>query len=201
MIEEILSGLMLTLAFLITYLFTKVWIPAAKKFGLVGKDLNKYDRPLVAEGGGIAFVFALTTSLYAYLFLKAVLESVTHLAEIYALISAVVLAGLIGFGDDVPGWKKGIRRRYKPFITTVLALPFMTVTLLHPEYNYFASRGIPLVVFSFLIVPIGIIGTSNAINMMGGYKGLEAGISAIILSALGIRAIMLGEEWIGFMAF
>ena len=201
MIETILAGLTLILAFLLSYLFTKIWIPAAKKFGLVGRDLNKYHRPLVAEGGGIAVVFALTSSLYLYIFLKPIFGSLTHTAEIYATISAVVLAGFIGFADDVLGWKKGIRRRYKPFITAVLALPFMTITYIHPEYNYFASWGIPAVVYSFLIVPIGIIGTSNAINMLGGYNGLESGISSIILLAIGIRALMLHEEWIAFMAF
>ena len=83
----------------------------------------------------------------------------------------------------------------------MLALPFMTITYLHPEYNYFAFWGIPAVAYSLLIVPIGIIGTSTAINMMGGYNGLESGISSIILVAIGIRALMLHEEWIAFMAF
>ncbi len=197
----LIYGLTLILAFLLSYLLTKTWIPAARKFGLVGRDLNKYNRPLVAEGGGIAFVFALTSTLFVYLFLKAAAGSETHLAEIYATISAVVLAGLVGFGDDVLGWKKGIRRRYKPFITAVLALPFMTITLIYPHYNYFAFLGMPVAVYALLIVPIGIIGTSNAINMMGGYNGLESGVSSIILSALGIRAYMLGEEWIAFMSF
>ena len=201
MIEVIIAALVIILAFLLTYLFTSLWIPAAKKFGLVGRDLNKYGRPLVAEGGGIALVFALTTSLFVYLFIKAAISPSSHLAEIYAIISAVVLAGFIGFGDDILGWKKGLRRMYKPFITSVLALPFMTITLLHPEYNYFAPWGFPAWAYALFIVPIGIIGTSNGINMMGGYNGLESGISAIILSALGIRAAMLHEEWIAFMAF
>lgn len=201
MIELIIAMVILIVAFISSYKLTLIWIPAANKFGLVGKDLNKYGRPPVAEAGGIAFVFSLTTSIFLYLFLKAIIGSISHLEEIYAIISAVVLAGLLGFGDDVLGWKKGIRRRYKPILTGVLALPFMTITLLHPEYNYFTFWGIPAWIYALFIVPIGIVGASNAINMMGGYNGLESGISSIILSALGIRALMLNEEWIAFLAF
>ena len=201
MIELIIFGFTLLLSFIATYMLTKTWIPMAKKYGLVGKDLNKYNRPPVSESGGMALVFGLSLSLFLYLFLMVLFGSASHISEIYAVISAFILAGLIGAVDDMIGWKKGIPRRYKPFITSVLALPFMTIALLYPQYNYFQPWGVSLVVFSFIIVPIGIIGTSNAINMMGGYNGLESGISAILLATLGIHAFIIGEEWIAFMAF
>ena len=201
MMEQLIFVGTAVAAFLMSYIFVKIWIPLAKKFGLIGRDLNKYSRPAVAEAGGIGVIFSLATSIFLYLLVRAAVGDLLYLGETYAIISAVLLAGLIGFSDDMLGWKKGIRRLYKPFITSVLALPFMTITLIYPQYNYFSSWGISTIIFAIVIVPIGIVGTSNAINMMGGYNGLETGVSIILLCALGIRAFMINEEWIMFLSF
>ncbi len=200
MIEIIIAALVILLVFLLTYLFTTLWIPIAKKFGLIGKDMNKYNHPKISEAGGLGVIIGTTIGIFTYLFLKALFISDTHLPEIYATLSAVILAGLIGFSDDILGWKKGIPQRYKPLFTTILALPFMTITLIHPYYNSFESWGVPLWMYSLILVPIGIIGTSNAVNMVAGYNGLEAGLSSIILITLAIQAYIMGEFWISYMA-
>ncbi|EDY35579.1 glycosyl transferase, group 4 family protein [Aciduliprofundum boonei T469] len=166
----------------------------------MGKDMNKYDHPEIAEAGGIGVIIGITIGIFIYLFLKALFGSDTHLAEIYATLSAVILAGLIGFSDDILGWKEGIPQRYKPILTTILALPFMTLTLIHPYYNSFESWRVPLWMYSLLFVPIAIIGTSNAINMVAGYNGLEAGLSSIILLTMAIKAYSMSELWISYMA-
>ncbi len=199
--EYISSLLSLFVAFGAAYYLTKRWIPAAKYFGLVGKDINKYDKPEVAEGGGIAVIIGISTGLFTYLFLKAILlNSGTHLPEIYAVISTILLAGLLGFADDILGWKKGIRQSRKVMMSSALVLPLLTLILLHPQYNTFASWGIPLWFYAIIIVPIGIIGASNAINMVAGYNGLEAGLGIIILVTIAVRAIMMNNFWIAYMA-
>lgn len=198
MIESFVA---LLAAFVTTFLTLRLWIPAAKRFGLVGKDINKYDHPEVAEAGGFAVVLGVALGLFTYLFLKAFWGTDTHLAEIYATISAVVLSGMIGFTDDILGWKKGLPQWFKPLLTLFLALPFMTLALLHPEYNSFASWGIPLWVYALILVPIGVVGASNALNMLAGYNGLEAGLSLILLATIGAKAYVLGNLWIAYMAF
>ena len=182
------------------FYLTKRWIPAARYFGLVGKDMNKYAQPEVAEGGGISVVIGITLGLFSYLFLKAFIITPTHLVEIYSVISVILLAGLLGFADDILGWKKGIRQRRKVLLSAAIALPMMTLTLLHPEYNTFSSWGIPLWFYALIMVPIGIIGASNAVNMVAGYNGLEAGLGAIILATLAIQAYILQEMWVAYMA-
>ncbi|AGB04693.1 UDP-N-acetylmuramyl pentapeptide phosphotransferase/UDP-N-acetylglucosamine-1-phosphate transferase [Aciduliprofundum sp. MAR08-339] len=200
MYNILVSSLVLVATFLFTWYLTKRWIPAAKYFGLVGKDLNKYGHPEVAEGGGFAVIIGLAVGLFLYLFLKACFGSVSHLTEIYAVISTVVLAGFIGFTDDILGWKKGIRQRRKVVLSSILALPLMTLVLIYPQYNSFSSWNIPLWVYALIIVPVGIIGASNAINMVAGYNGLEAGLGIIIFATLAAQAVMMRESWIAYIS-
>ncbi len=53
---EIVLFICFFVAFLTTFLLTPLWIRAVKKVGLVGKDLNKFENPEVAEFGGITVV-------------------------------------------------------------------------------------------------------------------------------------------------
>jgi len=197
-IESIIA---LAVSFLATFFILRLWIPAARSFGLVGKDVNKHEHPEVAEAGGFAVVLGIALGLFTYLFLKAFWGTGAHLPEIYATISALVLAGFIGFVDDILGWKKGLPQWFKPLLTLFLALPFMTLALLHPEYNSFAVFGVPPWFYALVLVPIGVVGASNAINMLAGYNGLEAGLVLIILSAIGLKAYLLGSLWVAYMAF
>ena len=198
MIESIVA---LLVAFITTFFTLRLWIPAAKRFGLVGKDINKHDHPEVAEAGGFAVVLGIALGLFTYLFLKAVWGTGTHLAEIYATIATIIFAGFVGFVDDILGWKKGLPQWFKPLLTLFLALPFTTLALLYPQYNSFAVFGIPTWAYALILVPIGVVGASNAVNMLAGYNGLEAGLSSIILFFLGLKAYTLGNLWIAYMAF
>ncbi len=196
MYEIIASSLALLATFAFTWYLTKRWIPAAIYFGLVGKDMNKYNRPEVAEGGGVAVILGMASGLFLYLFLKSIFGHPTHLTEIYAITTTVVLAGFIGFIDDILGWKKGIRQSRKVILSSIVALPMVTLILMNPQYNSFVVWGIPLGFYAIVIVPVGIIGAANAYNMVGGYNGLEAGLGIIILITIATQAAINGELWI-----
>ncbi len=199
--NEIISAIVASLITgIITYMLTKMWIRAARKFNLVGRDMNKFNKPEVAEAGGISVIIGISTGLFLFVFINALLNVNSHLVEIFGITSAVLLSGFIGFSDDILGWKKGIPQRYKPVLTSVIALPFITIVLVNPQYNSFTFMGVPLWLYAYLFVPVGIIGTSNAINMVAGYNGLEAGLSIIILTTLAIQAYILGEIWISLVA-
>jgi UDP-N-acetylglucosamine--dolichyl-phosphate N-acetylglucosaminephosphotransferase len=49
------------------------------------------------------------------------------------------------------------------------------------------------ILYPLLIVPIGIVGASNAYNMLAGYNGLEAGMGVIILFVLGYVGVINGK--------
>ena len=160
--------------------------------------MNKLGEVYVAEAGGVSVVIGVAVGIFFYLFLKALLGSSSHLPEIYATVAALVLSGYIGFIDDILGWKKGLPQWLKPLLTLFLAIPFMTLTLLYSQYNPFP---LPNWFYALILVPIGVVGASNALNMLAGYNGLEAGLATILLFFLGLKALFLGELWIAYLAF
>ncbi|MEM7825403.1 MAG: glycosyl transferase family 4, partial [Candidatus Aenigmatarchaeota archaeon] len=120
--------LIISTSFLITFLLTKAWIKVAKKSKLVGKDLNKYHKPEIPEAGGIAFVIGTTFAILVYIFIKTFyLISTSNLVEILAILLTLVLAGLLGFVDDILGWKKGLAQWQKPLLTIPIAIPLMVI--------------------------------------------------------------------------
>ena len=56
------------------------------------------------------------------------------------------------------------------------------------------------IVYPIIIVPIAIVGAANAYNLLAGLNGLEAGMGALILSALGYLAWMQGQLWLVVLA-
>ena len=172
-------------SFFISIFFTSVWIKKAEKIGLVGYDMNKIKRQKVAEAGGIAFIFSLTLSLFLYLFFKTfILKSPTHLIEILTLLITIILAGLIGFLDDVLGWKKGLKGWQKILFTIPIGIPLAVINAGHSTMHIPFIGPIDFGIFyPLVLIPLAIIGCTNGYNLLAGYNGLEAGLGIIIFSA------------------
>jgi UDP-N-acetylglucosamine--dolichyl-phosphate N-acetylglucosaminephosphotransferase len=47
--------------------------------------------------------------------------------------------------------------------------------------------------FPLIIIPIGFVGASNVVNMLGGFNGLEAGMGTVYTFSLGVFAWMNGR--------
>ena len=126
---ELFAGIIfLVITFLATILATKIWIGIAKKYSLVGKDLNKYKKPLVAESGGMAVIIGFVISLFLYILFKIFyLKTGTNIVETLALVFTVFIAGFIGYGDDILGWKKGIKPWVRFLMTVPVAIPLILI--------------------------------------------------------------------------
>jgi UDP-N-acetylglucosamine--dolichyl-phosphate N-acetylglucosaminephosphotransferase len=183
---NILLPLCVAFAFIITYASMPVWIRRARSIGLVGRDMHKPARPEVAEMGGICAVAGIVGSVFLYLALTTFYFGNTQQNSfILALLNTIIIAAMIGVMDDVLGWKKGLRQSSKFLLTIPAAIPMMVVNAGNSIVNFpvvgYVDTGI---FYPLIIVPVGIIGASNAFNMIAGYNGLEAGMGAIILGAL-----------------
>ncbi|MGC8812712.1 MAG: MraY family glycosyltransferase [Candidatus Aenigmatarchaeota archaeon] len=195
--------LIVSTSFVTTFFLTKFWMKLAKKSKLVGKDLNKYSKPKVPEAGGIAFVIGTTFALLLYIFIKTFyLFSTTNLVEILAILLTLLLAGFVGFIDDILGWKKGLSQWQKPLLTIPIAIPLMVINA------GYSTMSIPFfgevdfgILYPLLIVPIGIVGAANGFNMLAGYNGLEASMGVLILSMLGIFAWLSNSLWVATISF
>ncbi len=196
-------------SFVSAFIVAPYWIRRAKRVGLTGKDMNKNDKPEVAELGGIIVLFGFLIGALTYLAIDTFYLSHNSIAtklgrdlQIAAGLLTVMIIALIGLVDDILGWKIGLRQWQKPILTAFAALPLIVV-------NSGSSKiALPIfgvldigVLFPLVAVPIAITGASNAFNMLAGYNGLEAGMGIIILSALGYRAWTIDVGWVAILAF
>jgi UDP-N-acetylglucosamine--dolichyl-phosphate N-acetylglucosaminephosphotransferase len=160
--------------------------------------MNKSQDGDVAESGGEAVILGTVFTLLGYIFLKTyILHTETHLITLFAIIVTLLLAGLLGFIDDLIGWKTGLKQSQKPVLTAAIALPLVVISAGS------STMTLPLlgtinfgILYPLVIVPGGVIGAANAFNMLAGLNGLEAGQGAILLSALGLAAYLTQQYWI-----
>ena len=201
--EVVLVAVILLLSFFSTFFLTKRWIGSAEDAKLLGKDMNKYEKPLVSRSGGIAVALVICFSLLVYIFLKTFYwETTTHLVEAFAISAIVLLAGFIGFTDDVLGWKQGLTQFEKFLLTIPIALPLMVINAGHSVMEIpFLGRIDFGLVYPLLLVPVGVIGAANGFNLLAGYNGLEAGMGLIIFTTFGVTGLIVERYWISLLAF
>ncbi len=188
--------------FALTYYLTKWWIPIGKKLGFVGRDINKYDKPEVTEIGGFFALISISISTLIYIAFKTyIIGSVSNIVEIFVIETVVSLALIIGLFDDILGWKVGIKHWKRVLLTFLLALPLMVtasgVSKITLPFIGTVDVGI---LYPLLLVPIGIVGASNAFNMIAGYNGLETSMALILFSFLAIKSFYIGAYYITFVS-
>jgi UDP-N-acetylglucosamine--dolichyl-phosphate N-acetylglucosaminephosphotransferase len=144
--------------------------------------------------GGICVVFGFVLGILIYIGLSTFYLQMQNYVEILAVLCTVLSMCIIGMMDDLLGWKKGLRQWQKPLFTLFAALPMMVINAGHSTMNLPIIGTIDFgIIYPLLIVPIGIVGASNAYNMVAGYNGLEAGMGVILLSTLGYFAFVNGK--------
>ncbi len=194
-------------AFVITSYFLPFLISRMHKRKIVGIDLNKIGKPKVAEMGGICVWLGFSTGILAAIFLFSYLKWVDmNLTYLLAGFATVSMVGFLGVVDDLVGWRNGIRQWQHALIPIFAALPLMAINIENPpmllpfigfvpaEYLIpFAGTVSFGLIYSLILVPIGVTGASNAANMLAGLNGLEAGLGIIISATLLVIALLQGQ--------
>ena len=189
----------LLLSFAIVLLLEPAWIRVARERGLVGRDMNKPGRVMVAEAGGVWAIIAASFGLLFYEAWHVYLEGGAYRpVEVYALVSLLLLSAFLGFTDDILGWKKGLPRWVRVVFMAPVALPLVVIK---------AGRSIielPLVgtvdlglLYPLVAVPVGVLGAANAFNMLAGYNGLEAGMGLLLMVFTAAYAYMKHVKLVG----
>jgi len=182
-------------SFFTTLFVLPYWIKRARDHNLVGVDMHKLDKRPVSELGGLVTIFsAVVGILFAvamYVFFYIGVEIISLLAASLSILIALI----IGLVDDILGWKLGLRQYQKAVISLLIALPMIVVNagvrFINIPFNGIVDFG---KFYPLFLVPLGIIGSSNAFNMIAGFNGLEAGMGIIILSTLGYIAWVAGSN-------
>ena len=187
-------GLIITLltALITVLLIMPPFIRRMHQQGFLGKDMNKYSRPMVAELGGVVVFLGFALGVFGAIFIATYLQFLTiDLSLLLAGFCTIAMICFIGIIDDIIGWKKGIRQWQHALFPIVAALPLMAIaagetTMVIPIFGNI-NLGI---LFPLLVIPIGITGASNAFNMLAGFNGLEAGQGIILTTTLTIIALL-----------
>ena len=197
------SGVVLAtlLAMTIVVALTPPLIRKMKAGGMVGYDINKSEKVEVAELGGIAAVFAFSVSLSLVVGIQKLVGDVAE-PPFLAAISVFFMAAMVGLIDDI----SDLPQRLKAVAVAFAALPLMLVHL-----------GAPIISFPFgyqwnftgnwhlwywlVLVPVGVTGVANAMNMSAGYNGLETGQIAVISAALLVVGFLRGATDVSVLVF
>ena len=203
--ELILVGVILLFSFVLTLFLTKKWIKSANAAKLVGKDMNKHDQPLIPRSGGLVVAIVICFSLLIYIFLKtfSILGTPSiYVVEVFAISATILLAGFIGFIDDVLGWKEGLSQFQKVLLTIPIALPLTVMNVDQSVILLPFLGNVDLgMLYPLLVVPLGVIGSTNGFNLLAGYNGLETGMGLVIFAVFGFTGLIVGRLWIALIAF
>ncbi len=198
----------ISIAFIATLLLTPRWIRFIEALGLTGMDVHKRERPRVAEMGGPAVLSGFLLGIFALIGARVFLYGLSDgLIEMFAAITTILLTCFIGVLDDLSGLSKlrekdehgnikrvGLPKWLKPLLTLPAAIPLMVILAGDHSVNlpFFGVMELGLI-YPLLLIPVGIMGASNAVNMLAGINGLEAGLGSVLLAALGVFSLAVGS--------
>jgi len=210
----------LVFSFLASIILTKKWITVARAIGIVGKDMNKYKKNGAADFGGIMPIIAIVMSIFLYIFFKTfLLKSSTHFMEIIVISITLILAGLVGFVNDVLSLKmtkdkemtarivlgdkisRGVGGWTRMLLTVPIAIPLIVINAGNPFISlpFFGQIWIGLA-YPLIIVTLAIVGATNGMNLLAGYNGLESWLGIVIFFGLGMMSLVTGQLWLALLA-
>jgi len=169
-------------ALLMTYSLLPWLIPMLKSRGIVGKDLNKPDRPQIAEMGGIAVVVGFFAGISTLVALDGISDEGTQ--RLFASLSAALGAAFVGMMDDL----FDMRQRHKAFLPFIIALPFGVTAGSDIVIPYVAEFNFGP--FMPLVAAFAITCAANAANMLEGFNGLGTGLGIIMSMTLLILCVI-----------
>src|SRR3989344_5068522 len=193
-------------SFLIVLYLTPWLIRYLRRIGLTVKDQNKKNKPLVPISGGIAVMAGLFMGVMAYIFFQTFYFHY-KLPTTYMLagLTTIIMITLVGFVDDLLIKSKeessGLKQWQKPILTLTAAIPLMVINA------GTTTMWIPLLgridlglIYPLILIPIGVIGAANMVNILAGINGLETGMGIIYTGMLGLYAFVNGSETAALIA-
>jgi len=157
----------------------------------VGKDLHKPGQPEVAEMGGLVTIAGFTAGIIVVIALKTFFNHLIsiNLISIFAILSTILLITLIGIVDDLILLRKSV----KVIIPLFASFPLVAIKAGHTVMNIpFVGQIDFGILYPLILIPVGITGAANAVNMLAGFNGLEVGMGAVAIICLSIVAYLTG---------
>jgi len=182
-VELLVAGCSLVVSVLVSPLL----ILKLRGAGIVGKDVNKAGQPAVPEMGGLIVVAGFGAGVLLSVGLVTFWPTMATVNYVYllAVLCTVLITTLVGVVDDL----MGIRQWVKALLPLVASLPLVAVQIGRTWME------IPLfgrvefgILYPLVLVPLGITGAANALNMLAGFNGLELGMGLVAMGSLAVVA-------------
>lgn len=139
---------------------------------IVGKDIHKSWKPVVAEMGGFGILFGFIIGMFSGIYMHDIIAF-----KLVVVLVVILLVGIIGIADDL----LALSSKEKFFLLFLAGLPLIWAAP-------------PNVGILYLItIPIALSIGSNLTNMLAGLNGIESGLGIISMTSLTIACIILGK--------
>lgn len=159
-------------SFLVTRLSMPKIIGKLEKAEIVGKDIHKSWKPVVAEMGGFGILFGFIIGIFAGIGMHDLLTF-----QLIIVLVVILLVGIIGIVDDL----LVLSSKEKFFLLFLAGIPLIWAAP--------ANAGI----IYLICIPIALSIGANITNMLAGLNGIESGLGIISLTSLTISCIILGK--------
>jgi len=204
MIFPIILSVSIMISFVTTFVITPYFIKFLYLAGIVGLDLQKRNRPKLPTSGGICVAFGILSGLLSYIGLHTFVSgSEIDVIPLLAVTSSILIVMFVGLLDDLNVKSRAVKTKegsdirvgfpqwIKPLLTLPAAIPLMVISAGETTMAIpFIGRVHFGIFYPLLLIPIGIVGASNAVNLLAGFNGLEAGMGIVYFLGLGIFSLL-----------
>ena len=160
------------LGFFVTRFTMPRLINKLERANIIGKDIHKTAKPIVAEMGGIGILFGFIIGIFAGIYLHPVLTF-----PLTVVLLVILLVGIIGMVDDL--------------LTLSSKEKFILLFLAGIPLIWIAPPNVGLLYI--ILIPIAVSIVANLTNMLAGLNGIESGLGVIAMTSLTISCIILGK--------
>ncbi len=185
-------------AFSATVIGTKFLIQYLYGAGIIAEDRNKEKAVKLAGSGGLAVTFGIILGILTYTFGGTfVFKPVLSISDILAVALSIILISMVGFLDDINvkgrrvkstdmmDIRQGLKQWQKPLLTLIGALPLMAINA------GVGSVRVPILgivdlglIYPLVVLPVAVVFVSNAVNLLGGFDGIQPGM--VLVASLGL---------------
>ncbi len=204
----ILGFISFIISFLVPYLTLPKIIRKLKEIGMTGKDVNKPDKPEIAEMGGLMVVAGIIGGILIFIGIITYTKEIFGLnlinlsinfVLIFASLAVILIVAIIGIIDDL----FDLRHSVKAILPVFASLPLVAIASIDSSVVNIPFIG-PIdfwIFYPLILVPIAITACSNMTNMLAGFNGMEAGMGIVMSLSLAFIALLIAtpESFIAFI--
>ena len=202
------------IGFIVTLFSTPFIIRYFRKIGLSAIDIHKIDKKIVVRSAGIPAMAGIFASTMLFIFIATfIYQDQTHTLAIMAFVATAFLITFAGFFDDLAtiqdksAYKKTesklrLRQWQKPLLILPALIPLTVISAGSSTMTLPIVGEINLgILYPLLLVPIGIFGAANMVNLLEGLNGLGSEMGIIYTGMLGLYALVHNSYLGAIIAF